>query len=349
MRLLTLILVATAAHGTATTAGDAAAVARLPHVQRAGRTIGALPCGLAARTAAALRAVRGYRPSRLVEASAGGRVRRRAGYDWPLAPFGRGHVVRAYVNDPRIDPRGESFHFGIDLSGRPGTAVYAIDAGTVSVEEERSIAVVPASGGRTFTYWHLAPVVGPGQFVRRHQLIGRIAAGWNHVHLSERVAGLYVNPLRPDGGLAPFTDFTAPTINDVTFWRAGRTLRPGALSGSIDLVVDAFDVAADVAPHPWPVSPAVVRWRLWRGRVVVARWRTAVDSRAAQLPDRDFDAIYAPGTRQNRPKHPGRYCYHLARGWDSADFANGRYRLEVVGADVLGNRTVASLPIRISN
>jgi hypothetical protein len=277
-------------------------------------------------------------------------VRASAGYGWPLAPFGVQHEVRAYLNDPRLLPGSESFHFGIDLSGPGGLPVYAIEAGTVSFEDERSIAILPPTGDRTFTYWHLIPLVHSGQFVQRHELIGHIHAGWNHVHLSERVAGIYVNPLRPDGGIGPFTDATAPTIADVTFLGARRIFRVAqALSGTLDLVVDAFDTAAGVAPAPWPVAPAVLRWRLWKGASLLAPWRTAVDFRRTQVPDREFDTVYAPGTRQNRPGRPGRYCYYLARGWNSAELADGAYRLEVLAGDVRGNRTIASLTIRVAN
>ena len=38
--------------------------------------------------------------------------------------------------------------------------------------------------------------------MHRHQLLGYVAKGWEHVHFAERRGGVYVNPLR-DGGLGP--------------------------------------------------------------------------------------------------------------------------------------------------
>jgi hypothetical protein len=61
-----------------------------------------------------------------------------------------------------------------------------------------------------------------------------------------------------------------------------------------------------------------------------------------------FSAVYAPGTRQNRPRRPGRYRFYLARAWNVARLGRGSYRLQVAASDIRGNRSLASVPFTIA-
>jgi hypothetical protein len=274
-------------------------------------------------------------------------------YGWPLKPFARPHPVRAYFNDPRISGKSRAFHFGIDISARDGTAVYAVEAGTVHREGGRSISVVGSGGigGRTFGYWHIVPVVRHRQRVRQHQLLGHVEAPWAHVHFAETWRRQYRNPLRP-GALQPWIDPTSPRISGIEFSRAGKPLSPLEVTGAVDVIVDAFDLPPMRVPPPWanmPVTPALLRWRVLRKGRVIRPWHAPVDFRRTLLPASLFAAVYAPGTRQNRPNKPGRYRFYLARGWNTRRLANGLYRLEVSAADVHGNRAHAALPFTIAN
>jgi hypothetical protein len=274
-------------------------------------------------------------------------------YGWPLKPFARPHPVRGYFNDPRISGKSRAFHFGIDISAPDGTAVYAVEAGTVHRERGRSLSVVGSGGvgGRTFGYWHVVPAVRHRQHVRRHQLLGHIEAPWAHVHFAETWRRQYRNPLRP-GALQPWVDPTSPRIAGIVFSRAGKPLSPLQVSGVVDVIVDAFDLPPMRVPPPWsnmPVTPALLRWRVLRGRRVMRPWHAPVDFRRTLLPASLFHAVYAPGTRQNKPNKPGRYRFYVARGWNTRRLANGLYRLEVSAADAHGNRAVAALPFTIAN
>jgi len=126
-------------------------------------------------------------------------------YGWPVMPFDQQHPVRAFFCDPRIgDKGGKSFHFGIDIFGTNGTAVYSVTAGKIWREGTENIAVVAEAGQRATGYWHLDPiVVKHGQTVTKHQLIGYITEQWGHVHFADRRDGQYWNPLR-EGSLTPF-------------------------------------------------------------------------------------------------------------------------------------------------
>ena len=271
-------------------------------------------------------------------------------YGWPLKPFDRMHPVRGYFNDPRISGRSRAFHFGVDIAARDGQPVYAVEAGVAHRTTGRAVSVV-ARGGRTFGYWHVVPAVGHRRRVEKHQLLGRVEAPWKHVHFAESFRGAYRNPLRP-GALTPWLDPSTPRIAGIAFQRGGRALSPLAVNGAVDVVVDAFDLPPLRVPPPWndlPVTPAVLRWRVLRGRRVVRPWRTPVDFRKTMLPPSLFAAVYARGTRQNKPGKPGRYRFYVARGWSTRRLPDGLYRLEVAAFDAHGNRAVAGLPFTLEN
>ncbi|HEY6835049.1 MAG TPA: M23 family metallopeptidase [Gaiellaceae bacterium] len=271
----------------------------------------------------------------------------RRAYGWPVKPFDRQHVVRAYLNDPRIYRTDRSFHFGIDISVPPGTAVYAVEPGRAYKANRWAVSV--RGNGRSFAYWHIVPVVGGGRWVGRHALLGHTRSMFNHVHFAEFRAGRYLNPLRT-GGIGPFRDRTAPIVERLTFREHPRLwLEPAHVRGTVDLVADACDIAPGVEREPWPVAPALVRWRIFRGDALVAGWRTAVDLAPRQLAMKRFGLIYAYGTRQNKPGRPGEYCFYLAHRWSSKSLRNGFYRIEVAAADVHGNVGIGNFAFQIVN
>jgi hypothetical protein len=232
-------------------------------------------------------------------------------HPWPIKPFNRQHPVRGQFGDPRIgDHGGSSFHFGVDVSALDGTAVYAVDAGRVSIDGQ-NITVIEVEGEREHSYWHVVPAVADGSHVARGALLGHIAQGWGHVHLAERRGEAYFNPLRP-GALTPFQDFGAPVVSRIV-----TSGDPAGLHGAVGLVVEAFDHPPLSAPQPaWhglPVTPALVRWRLVRDAHEFVPWRVAVDFRTSFVPkiaghppsDVHFADVYAAGTRQNHSNAPG--------------------------------------------
>ena len=102
-----------------------------------------------------------------------------------MKPFDQQHPVRAFLDDPRIGKKGtHAFHFGIDVSAPDGTPVYAVEAGEVFYDSGESIAVV-AGPSHEFGYWHIVPAVKSHQHVERHEFLGTIAKGWEHVHFAE--------------------------------------------------------------------------------------------------------------------------------------------------------------------
>jgi hypothetical protein len=259
-------------------------------------------------------------------------------YSWPLKPFERQHPVRAFFDDPRIrEGATHAFHFGIDISAPDGTKVYAVEAGTVYIESGMAVSVVTST--RTFGYWHIVPSVRHHQFVRRHQLLGVIGRGWEHVHFAETLHGRYLNPLRP-GALGPYVDRTPPTVVGVAITSTG--------AGALAVVADAIDTQSPRVPGAWadePLTPALLEWRLVRVGSDAGRWHIAADFRSEFLRQERFHEIYAPGTRQNHRGRPGRFRFYLAKDWSPA-LADGEYDLEVRATDTRGNS--GGLTIRLT-
>lgn len=273
-------------------------------------------------------------------------------YGWPVLPFDRQHAVRGFFCDPRIGARGsKAFHFGIDVSAPDGTAVYAVEAGTISLGGPQNVAVVEAGGAREHGYWHIVPAVEHGERVAQHALLGHVAKGWGHVHFAERSGGEYWNPLRA-GALAPFSDYGAPAVDRIVAERGGAPLDPNDLAGAVDLVAEAHDNTPLPAPPPWhgiPVTPALVRWRLVHGGRAVVPWRIAADFRTILPPASHFGAVYAPGTHQNHPDAPGLFRFLLAADFDTRQHPDGEYRLDVEAVDTRKNASRGHLTLRLAN
>ena len=270
-------------------------------------------------------------------------------YSWPLEPFDQPHPVRGYFNDPRISGPSKAFHFGIDISAPNGTAVYAVEAGTVHLEDPRAISV--ATGGNEFGYWHVVPAVQHHQEVSRHELLGHVDAPWLHVHFAERRAGTYRNPLRA-GALTPWQDSTRPKVTRVTFSRNGAELSPDAVHGGVDVIAEAHDMPPLPVPAPWndlPVTPARLRWRVLRNTEVVRPWHTPVDFRATLLPKSAFSRIFAAGTRQNHADTPGLYRFYLAHSWSTTQLPDGSYKVQVQAVDLAGNTGTRTQAFTVAN
>jgi hypothetical protein len=271
-------------------------------------------------------------------------------YGWPIKPFYQQHLIRGYFNDPRLSGDETGFHFGVDISAPDGTPVYAIDPGTARVRGQ-TVSIFPKRGGHLLSYWHVVPAVVKGQKVRRHQLIGRIVAGAEHVHLAEYKNGTYLNPLRL-GGLAPYIDDTVPQIPSLTFYSAGRPIPPETVTGTVDIATEAFDTPPVPIPLPWNqaiFTPSLIRWRIVQGQNTIKPWATSVDFRTFLLPVNLFNFVYAPGTFQNKAGRRGRYEFYLAHQFDTHVLLNGSYVLQVEALDEQENVGQALFAFTVRN
>jgi murein DD-endopeptidase MepM/ murein hydrolase activator NlpD len=281
-------------------------------------------------------------------------------YQWPVEPFHQQHPIRGYFGDPRtiyfdpFDPNrfpenGDvSFHNGVDIMARPGTAVYPVLSGVVRrVYGDR--VVVQVADGRRFQYVHIHPATHRGEHVRvGRTVLGRVTALAAHVHLTEiSPAGHPIDPLL-EGHLRPYSDTTVPHVRAIEFRTlGGLPANPYDLKRDVFAVADAFDEPAMALPPPWdgvPIAPAFVRWSLEKSSGRVIRKGTTVDFRAHLPLNSRFWDVYARGTYQNHPQFaariyptmPGRYYFRLV-DLNTETLADGVYVIHVTAGDTRGN------------
>jgi hypothetical protein len=172
-----------------------------------------------------------------------------------------------------------------------------------------------------------------------------------------------VNPLGP-GRLTPYRDATTPRVTAITLRHGdrGAELNASRVSGRTFLYARAADTPSLPVPGRWhgfPVTPAVVTWRIETasGRVVVGS-HTARDVRRLVPKNDEFWTTFARGTHQNWPVFSdgkaqgvtGRFVFRLTpKGLDTAGLADGNYVLVVSVADSAGNHASHSLDFTIDN
>jgi Peptidase family M23 len=283
-------------------------------------------------------------------------------YQWPLKPFDRQHPIRGAFGDPRslrgtVDVTLDnplSFHSGVDIQAHEGTPVYAVHGGIVSAPNGEAVAIAwPYSGAGAsvvFGYWHVVPAVHDGAYVSQSELIGYVRPGVGHLHLSERRFGLYVNPLRR-GGLSPYADHTRPVIRGLIVYASRTTheLPLDAVSGRVDVAVDAYDPPAERPWAPWADaiwSPAKIFWSgiysdPWRPPGGPAQAVNFVRLQTVAVRD-----VYAPGTRQNGPNLAGDDRFWLVRGLDTTSLVGDR-TITVTASDTRGNQTTRALSFTV--
>ena len=288
-------------------------------------------------------------------------------YHWPVKPFDRQHPIRGAFGDPRtlaIDqPFGEtgrgvsgkfSFHSGVDIVARPGTAVYPVVSGRVVMIVPKI--AVNSSGKRAFEYWHLRGNVKLGQEV----IAGRTVLGWtqrpfDHVHVGEIDDHRDQNPLAR-GHLEPYADHTTPRAIalDLSSGGSPNLTQGGVVSRRDELAIEAVDPPAMPVPGPFaglPQAPALVEWRLLSGQQW-STWHIAADFRQT-LPTSPFWNVYEAGTYQNFPvfNHrlswgtAGRYLFQVAL--EPSQLPPGTYKLEARVSDIGGNSSTTTWPIEI--
>lgn len=279
-------------------------------------------------------------------------------YSWPVKPFDRMHAIRGTFDDPRFHVATNltwkgTFHFGVDISAPDGTAVYAVEPGTITRGPDW--VDVQRPNRRVFGYWHIRPVVSAGMHVRLHQLLGYILPGWGHVHFAEAVAGRYRNPLR-HGALTPFRELNAPVVDAISVVRIeGHALQSEGtdVSGTIALIADAYELPSIAPAPPWNrarLVPSVVRWRLIPGNGdPPSPWHTAADFRYRLFPGSMYANVYAPGTYQNKANRPGDYRFWLTQGLDTTSLANGTYWIDVQAFDLAGMVGENQIALNVAN
>jgi hypothetical protein len=264
--------------------------------------------------------------------STGCRASARTG--WPLRPFHRQHPIRANLNELRTG----SMHSGLDIQGRNGQAVYALQGGVAKVNRQGVDTNVQV--GR-FVYFHLVPWVQTGQYVSPYStVLGTILFPAGHVHLTDQLGSTELNPLRPGGRVVgPYHDTVAPVIGRPEFHSHGR----------VDIrVYDPQSYTRHTTYWTPVLAPAALAYRVYttRGRRLTSlRWAL----RGTHVyPFSLRHRIYTPDARGGgwicfgyHPRCTPNWHYHLAGGLapSLSRLRPGVYRLTVYAWDWAGNVT----------
>ena len=256
---------------------------------------------------------------------------------WPLKPFHEQHVIRAGINEVRP----ANLHVAIDIQANDLQAVYPIYSGRAYPAATGSYGDYNIRVG-PYIYWHVTPRVHSGQWVTAYKtVLGQVESGFGHIAFSQGGTARTLNPLRPGGGLVPYTDTEPPVIGVPHIYPDGR------------VIVRAFDPQSFIHKLSYltPVlAPSSLAWRLYnpKGRPLTGlEWAM----RGSQnYPPGDAPIIYAPGA-----SNPGFDCffrklicipnwvYNLAGGLTAplpiGRMSRGRYRLTVYAWDWKGNTT----------
>lgn len=102
-------------------------------------------------------------------------------------------------------PRGRGYHYGIDISGPVGTAIYAADSGVVTFSGSsgsygRTVIINHGNGLTTLYAHNSSNLVSVGARVSKGQRIANMGVTGNatgsHLHFEIRINGTKVNPMR---------------------------------------------------------------------------------------------------------------------------------------------------------
>jgi hypothetical protein len=254
---------------------------------------------------------------------------------WPLKPFREQHVVRAGINEVRP----ANLHVAVDIQASDLQAVYPIYSGRAYPAPTGSYGDYNIRVG-PYIYWHVVPRVHPGEWVTAYKtVLGQVESGFGHIAFSQGSTAETLNPLRPGGGLVPYTDTEPPVIGVPRIYADGR------------VIVRAFDPQSFThrLSYLTPVlAPSSLARRLYNSQghaITGLEWAM----RGSQnYPPGDAPIIYAPGA-----SNPGFDCffrklicipnwvYNLAGGLAAAlpfgRMSRGRYRLTVYAWDWKGN------------
>ena len=254
---------------------------------------------------------------------------------WPLKPFHEEHVVRAGINEVRP----ANLHVAVDIQANNFQAVYPIYSGRAYPAATGSYGDYNVRVG-PYIYWHVVPRIRSGQWVTAYKtVLGQVENGFGHIAFSQGSTARTLNPLRPGGGLVPYTDTEPPVIGVPQIYDDGR------------VVVRAFDPQSFIHKLSYltPVlAPSSLAWRLYssKGRALTGlEWAM----RGSQnYPPGDAPIIYAPGA-----SNPGFDCfyrklicipnwiYNLAGGLTGplpfSRMTRGRYKLTIYAWDWKGN------------
>jgi len=191
-------------------------------------------------------------------------------YPWPVLPITSSQSINGTFGEFRNTLSSDHFHNAVDIGEPDGNPVYPSISGIVhnkvnyGYNSYINIKSIIDGKKKHLTYIHIvpSPSLAIGQQVSAgHTIIGTIYNGAGHVHLIERELttqssgnlGTAINPIRPNGGLTPYTDTKGPVINksSLKFFKDNSSVKllPNQLSGKIDIQIQVKERNGSSSVH----------------------------------------------------------------------------------------------------
>lgn len=177
-------------------------------------------------------------------------------YQWPVPPFNSSQTINGTFGEFRNTGSSDHFHNAVDIGEPDGNPVYASMDGVIytlvnnGYNSYINVKSIVDGKKKHITYYHVVPNpnLSLGQQVYTGlSVLGTIYVGAGHVHLIERELvdqsssslGIAINPIRPEGGLNPYSDIYAPVINRSTLKffkdRSSIPISSDNLYGKVDI------------------------------------------------------------------------------------------------------------------
>ncbi len=184
-------------------------------------------------------------------------------YQWPVPPLNTSQGITGAFAEYRNTGSSDHFHNAVDISEPDGNPVYPCLDGTIyslvnnGYDSYINIRSIINDKKKHMTYYHVVPNpnLSVGQQVYTGlTVLGTIYVSAGHVHLIERELvdasssslGTEINPIRPEGGLTPFTDAFPPVIETSTikFFKDKTNIEvpSNQLNGNIDIRIKVRDL-----------------------------------------------------------------------------------------------------------
>jgi len=266
-----------------------------------------------------------------------------AQYPWPVTPIDESHEITGTFSEYRDTEPSAHFHNGVDIPKADRSPVYAVTDGRVTAIGSDWIRI------DNFAYLHVQPaanlLLGDSAFVSK-TIVGTILDGQGHVHLTDGQPGAERQPLREDGGLTPFVDTWAPSIENVRFYHqpTRQRLATTELAGDVEIT---FRVREPNGP------PTTSESRLNNGAYKVGYRVLSRDRQdIVYMPPDDgirfrFDTkplnAYVHRVYDRLQSSTSRHVYIVtndldgASAWDTSELEEGDYTVALFAEDTRGN------------
>ncbi len=287
-------------------------------------------------------------------------------YPWPIEPFHESHEITGMFMEYRSTAPAPHFHDGTDIPKPDFSPVYSVVDGRVTgiggdwVRVEKNFV-------ESYAYVHIDPspglAVGDSAFALQ-TVLGTIQSGQGHVHFKDGRPDVGRQALRADGGLTPFIDNWAPTIENVRFYRLPKRVRlDAATPGEPDTLAGLIQITFRVREPGGP--PTANEARQNNGAYIVGYKVLSRDrDEEVYVPgndgvqfrfDSELSSAYVHNVYDRAQSSTSSHVYIVTNGiyqesaFDVTTVAEGDYTILLFAEDTRGNRAEHFVDVTIAH